>query len=85
MPINITDMARHKIKYRQVLKNMLSMPDCVPSALLYLTMGILPATAQRDLEILGLLGQLALCDQDGQNVRNIVQHNLTFFNEKFGG
>ena len=48
-------------------------------------MNILPATAQRDLEILRLLGQLALCDQDDQNVRIIVQYNLTFFNEKFGG
>ena len=61
------------------------MPDCVSSALVYLTMGVLPATAQRDIEILGLLGQLALCDQDEQNVRIIVQHNLSFFDEKFGG
>ena len=64
---------------------MVSMPDCVGSALVYLTMGVLPATAQRDLEILGLLGQLALCDQDDQNVRKIVQHNLAFFDDKFGG
>ena len=85
MPINTTDMATLETKYRKVLKNMLSMPDCMASALVYLTMGVLPATAQRDLEILGLLGQLALCDQDDQNVRKIVQHNLTFFDDKFGG
>ena len=85
MPINTTDMARLETKYRQVLKNMLSMPVCVSSALVYLTMGVLPATAQRDVEILGLLGQLALCDQEEQNIRIIVQHNLSFFDDKFGG
>jgi hypothetical protein len=85
MNINITDMARLETKYRQILKNMLSMPDCVSSPLVYLTMGILPATAQRDLEIMGLLGQLALCDQGDQNVRNIINHNLAFFDDKFGG
>ena len=55
------------------------------SALVYLTMGVLPATAQRDVEILGLLGQLALCDEEEQNIRIIVQHNLAFFDDKFGG
>ena len=80
MPINTTDMARLETKYRQVLKNMLSMPDCVSSAL-----GVLPATAQRYVEILGLLGQLALCDEEKQNIRLIVQHNLAFFDDKFGG
>ena len=85
VPINTTVMATLETKYRKVLKNMLSMPDCVASALVYLTMGVLPATAQRHLELLVLLGQLALCDQDDQNVRKIVQHNLAFFDEKFGG
>ena len=80
MPINITDMATLETKYRQVLKHMLSMPDCVSSPLVYLTMGILPATAQRDLEILGLLGQLAMCEDDDQNVRKIINNNLAFFN-----
>ena len=64
MHINTTDKARLEIKYRQVLKNMMSMPDCVSSPLVYLTMGILTATPQRDLEILGLLGQLAMCEDD---------------------
>ena len=58
---------------------MMSMPDCVSSPLVYLTMGILPATAQRDLEILGLLGQLSMCDQGNQNVRDVILHNLAFF------
>ena len=85
MHINTTDMARLETKYRKVLKNMLSMPDCVSSPLVYLTMGILPATAQRDIEVLGLLGQLALCEDEDQNVRKIIANNLIFFDEKFGG
>ena len=44
-------------------------------------MGILPATAQRDLEI---MGQLAMCEDDEQNVRKIISNKLTFFDEKFG-
>ena len=85
MPLNSTDMKRLETRYRQTLKHMLSMPDCVSSPLVYLTIGIMPVTAQRDLEILGLLGQLALCDQDEQNVRRIIHHNLGFFDVKFGG
>ena len=63
--LNETDIASLEVKYRKVLKNMLSMPDCLSSPLVYLSIGVLPATAQRDLEILGLLGQLAMCDGDG--------------------
>ena len=83
--INKTDMAKMETKYRQVLKHMLSMPECVSSPLVYLTMGVLPATAQRDLEIMGLLGQLSITDDDNQNVRQVVKHNLAFFDDKFGG
>ena len=85
MHLNTTDMTRLEVKYRKVLKNMMSMPDCVSSPLVYLTIGILPATAQRDLEILGLLGQLALCDGDDQNIRNVIIHDLAFFDENFAG
>ena len=85
MNINTTDMAKLETKYRQVLKNMLSLPVCAPSALVYLSVGVLPATAQRDLEILGCLGQLALSDMDDQNVRKIILHNLTFYDDNFGG
>ena len=85
MHINITDMARLETKYRKVLKNMLSMPDCVSSPMVYLTIGVLPATAQRDLEIMGLLGQLSMCDNDDQNVRNTIKHNLAFFDVQFAG
>ena len=85
MNINTTDLARLETKYRQVLKNMLSLPVFAPSALVYLSVGVLPATAQRDLEILGCLGQLALSDMDDQNGRKIILHNLTFFDDNFGG
>ena len=64
---------------------MLSLPDCTSSEVVYLSIGVLPATAQRDLEIMGLLGQLALCDMDDQNVGRIITNNLAFFDEKFGG
>ena len=36
MPVNIADMAKVEVKYRQTLKNMLSLPDCVSSPLVYL-------------------------------------------------
>ena len=69
MHLNTTDMNKLEMKYRHTLKHMLSLPDCVSSPLVYRTIGILPATAQRDLEILGLLGQLGMCDQGDQYVR----------------
>ena len=76
MPINTTDMAKLEVKYRKVLKCMMSLPDCVATPLVYLSIGVLPAEAQRDLEILGLLGQL---------VKSVISYNLAFFDEKFGG
>ena len=47
--------------------------------------GVLPATAQRDLEILGLLGQLAMCNDEAQNVRAIIESTLTFYGINFSG
>ena len=85
MNINTTDMSKLEVKYRKVLKNMLSMPDCVSSPLVYLSMGVLPATAQRDIDVMGLLGQLAMCDDEKQNVRFVIQHNLSFYDGNFGG
>jgi hypothetical protein len=73
MMMNNTDMERIEIKYRKVLKCMLSLPDCTTSAAVYLNVGVLPATAQRDIEILGLLGQLAVCDGEAQDVKKIPQ------------
>ena len=41
---------------------MISLSDGKTSTAVYLNVGVLPATTQRDVEILGLLGQLAVCD-----------------------
>ena len=84
MQLNATDMDRIEVKYRKVLKCMLSVPDCTTSALVYFSAGVLPASAQRDVEILGLLGQLGgLCDNEAQNIRNIIEHTLSFYNMSF--
>ena len=83
MHLNATDLI--KLEYRKVLKNMMSMPGCVSSPLVYLSIGILPDTAQHDLEIMGLLGQLALCDEENQNVQRSIVNSLTLFDEKFAG
>ena len=85
MPINITEFERLETKYRKSLKCMMSLPDCTPSDAVYLCMGILPASAQRDIEILGLLGQLAVCDGDAQNIRDVIENTLTFYGINFTG
>ena len=64
---------------------MLGLPDCTTSAAVYLNIGVMPATAQRDIEILGLLGQLAMCDGESQNIRLVINHTLTFYGENFCG
>ena len=48
-------------------------------------MGQLPAVAERDLEILGLLGQLAQCPRDLQAVSDIVEDCLTKYDIQFTG
>ena len=60
-------------------------PDNTPSCSIYLTSGLFPAEAQRDLDILGLLGQLAVCPKDLQNVTDIIHHNLVFYDSQFCG
>ena len=64
---------------------MLSLPDCTVSASVYLCIGVLPAEAQRDLEIIGLLGQLAMCDEEAQNIRAVMEHSLSFYGINFSG
>ena len=54
--ISESDIERMETKNRKVLKCMLSAPAPV-----YLCIGVLPASAQRDVQILGLLGQLWVC------------------------
>ena len=44
---------------------------------------ILPANAQCDLEIMGLLCQLALCDEENQNVQRSIVNNRALFDGKF--
>ena len=48
-------------------------------------MGVLPFEAQRDLEILGLFGQISICPSDQQNVKDIILHNLTFYGNSLKG
>ena len=64
MGINEGDLEKIETKYRRVLECMLSLPDCTSSSAVYLSIWVLPTTAERDIEILGLLGQLALCDNE---------------------
>jgi hypothetical protein len=85
MTINLGDIEGPEIKYRKTLKCMLSLPDCTTSAAMYLCIGVLPAAAQRYVEILGLLGQLAMCDQELQNIRTVMEHTLTFYGINFPG
>ena len=85
MNINLGDIERLEVKYRKTLKCMLSLPDCTTSAVVYLCIGVLPAAAQRDIEILGLFGQLAMCDPDTQNIKNIIEQTLTFYGGNFPG
>ena len=82
MCLNVADMERIETKYRKTLKCMLSLPDCTTSAAVYLNVGVLPATAQRDIEILGLLGQLAVCDGEAQE---IIENTLTFYGINLNG
>ena len=56
-----------------------------PSAVVYLTIGVLPFEAQRDIEILGLLGQIAVCPSDQQSVKDVIFHNLTFYGNNLKG
>ena len=83
--INKGDIERLETSYRSVIKHMLAVPDNTPSCTIYLTAGLFPAEAQRDLDILGLLGQLAVCPSDLQKVTNIIHHNLVFYDTQFGG
>ena len=55
------------------------------SAAVYLNIGVFPVSAQRDVEILGLLSQLASCDEEAQNIKGIIENSLTFYRIKFNG
>ena len=83
LKINKGDLERLETRYRSVIKHMMAVPDNTPSCSIYLVSGLLPAEAQRD--IMGLLGQLAICSKDLQNVTEIIHHNLIFYGSEFGG
>ena len=85
MIINKGDIEHLETSYRSVIKHILAVPDNTPSCSIYLTSGLFPAEAQRDLDILGLLGQLVVCPNDLQNVTDIIHHNLVFYDSQFGG
>ena len=63
--VNLTDLDRLEIKFRSVLRNMQSLPSSVSVPAIYLCMGILPAVAYRDIEILGLFGHRGWTHQAG--------------------
>ena len=83
--INLTDLDRLEVKFRSVLRNMLSLPSSVAIPAIYLTMGVLPAVAERDLEIMSLLGQITQCPRDLQSVSDIIEDGLTKFDLDFSG
>ena len=85
IPVNTTDLDRLETKYRGVIRNLQSLPSSTATPAIYLTIGLLPAVAERDLEIMGLLGQLAQCPRDIQSVADIVQDGLEKFDVNFQG
>ena len=85
IPVNKTDLDQLELKFRNVLRNIQSLPASVATPAIYLTIGILPAIAERDIEILGLLGQLAQCPRDIQSVSDIIEDGLIRFDIDFEG
>ena len=85
MQINKTDLDRLETSYRHILKKLMCLPDSVASPAVYLSIGIFPAEAQRDLDIVSLFGQLAVCPDDIQKIRNIIEGNLTYYSVNFHG
>ena len=54
------DTDRLETSYRLVLKKLMCLRDSVVSLAVYLSIGIFPAEAQRDLDIVRLFGLLAV-------------------------
>ena len=63
----------------------MTLPENTPFCSKNLISGILPAEARRDLDIMGLLGQLSVCPSDLQSVTDIIYNNLAFYGADFGG
>ena len=64
---------------------MQSLPPSTATPAIYLMSGVLPAVAERDIQIMRLVGQLAICSRDLQNVSAIVEQNLSKYDVKFPG
>ena len=78
-------MDRLETKYRSVLRNVHSLPSSVSVPPIYLCIGLLPATAERGIEVFGLLGQIAGCSRDLQAVSDIIEDGLVRFDISFPG
>ena len=63
-------------KYQSIVRSMQSLSPSTPTPAVYLMMAALPLAAERDIQILRLLGQLAICDRDLQSVSDILENNL---------
>ena len=61
----------------------MSLPPAVPTPVIYLMCGILPAVAERDLQIMRLVSQLSMCSQDIQTVLDIVENHRVKNNIQF--
>ena len=83
--VNKGDLERLETSYRSVIKRMLAVPDNTPSCSINLVSGLFPAEVQKDLDLMGLLGQLAICSKDLQNGTDIIHHSLVFYCSKFCG
>ena len=67
---------RLETKYWSIVRGIQSLPPSTPTPVVYLMTGTLPAVAERDIQILQLVGQLAICDRDIQAVSDILESNL---------
>ena len=83
--VNPTDLDALECKYRSILRAMQSLPPSTPTPAIYLMLGTLPAVAERDVEILRLAGQLAICDRELQSVSEILENNLSGEDINFAG
>ena len=83
--INKVDMEKLEIMYRSELKRMQAFPVHTVSPIVSLTIGIPPAEAVRDLEILALMGQVAMCCTELQDVTSIIKNNLQDYDDTFPG
>ena len=72
LSLNKGDIDTMERNCRSILKKFMCMPENTPSAAVYLTIGVLPFEAQRVIEILGLLGQIAVCPSDQQSVITLL-------------